>query len=101
MSKVNSLYIIFRFALFLFSLFYLHSDFLPILVSIKKEGLNVNVITYIKEMYDNLTIYREKYTKDTKDVEKVRWFKNGDIYAGSFYRGNFNQVHIIKVNKIN
>ena len=84
MSKVTSLYIIFRFSLFLFSLFYLHSDFLPILVSIKKEGLNVNVINYIKEMYDNLTIYREKYTKDTKDVEKVRWFKNGDIYAGSF-----------------
>ena len=68
---------------------FLHSDFKPIYYHIiKKHKLKSNVLEYISEMYDNLTIYREKYIKNGNET---RYFKNGDLYNGSFNNGFYKE----------
>ena len=75
----------FRIGFFLFSIYFLYSDISPIFRNIRKEGFSI-----ITEMFVNLTIYREKYSKNTSNTE-LRYFKNGDAYIGNFYEGSFNR----------
>ena len=98
MSKFKSLSYFFRICFFCFSLYYLHFDFSPFYFTLKNERKLKKIKTYFAEMYSNLTIYREKYTKDTKQREAIRYFENGDSYLGTFYRGNFNQGSYFKKN---
>lgn len=45
-------------------------------------------------MYENLAIYKEKYTKTRFEI---RYFKNGCLYYGNFIDGSFyGKVYIIK-----
>jgi hypothetical protein len=53
--------------------------FYPVLTH--KKGIGINALTYISEIYENLTIYKEKYTKTRFEI---RYFKNGCIYYGNF-----------------
>ena len=67
-------------------LFRLCPYFSPIAFDFINRGLKVNPFSYIFEMFDNLTIYREKYL--ITGFEK-RYYKNGFIYEGYFEKGDF------------
>jgi len=71
--------------------YFLNSYLSPIFAHIKEKGIKANIFTYIAEIYDNLTIYKEKYLKN---VEDFRYFKNGDIYSGEFNKGKYNGIGI-------
>jgi hypothetical protein len=70
---IKIIFIIFIIKHFLYPVFY------PVLTH--KKGIGINALTYISEIYENLTIYKEKYTKTRFEI---RYFKNGCIYYGNF-----------------
>ena len=72
-------------------IYFLNSYLSPIFDHIKEKGIKANFFTYIAEMYDDLTIYKEKYLKNEEDY---RYFKNGDIYSGEFTKGKYNGIGI-------
>ena len=85
MSKNLLKYIIKIIFIIFISKHFLYPVFYPVLTYKKEKG--INAITYISEMYENLTIYKEKYTKTGFEI---RYFKNGCIYYGNFIDGSFN-----------
>ena len=91
MKYFSSSFLINSILIILIYIYFLNSYLSPIFAHIKEKGIKANIFTYIAEIYDNLTIYKEKYLKN---VEDFRYFKNGDIYSGEFNKGKYNGIGI-------